>query len=531
LADQWAARFANLLGGEDRRGEPEYRGSVPLVGDALEILTPLEMAAADAWAVENGTSGLVLMERAGLAVAEAARRMVPAGARISVMTGPGNNGGDGFVAARILAEAGYLVSVGLLAARDRMKGDAAFAAASWTGFTKGLAPSIVNEADLVIDALFGAGLDRPVDGMAAQTIDAVNHSGVRVLAVDLPSGIDGRTGAILGSAIEAEETVTFFRVKPGHLLMPGREHVGRLTVADIGINVEALTSIGAKTWRNKPGLWSLPPLSPEGHKYTRGHAVVVSGPAHRTGAARLSARGALRAGAGLVTVASPPDALAANAAHLTAIMLLPMDGAGGLASILTDTRRNAVVMGPGLGLNDATIGLVEAALGSSAAVVLDADALTSFAGKPDRLFNLIKGRDVLRGRDPTPVVLTPHEGEFARLFPNIRNESKLERARLAAEMSGAVVILKGPDTVVAAPTGEASIADNAPPQLATAGSGDVLSGMIGGLLAQSMPAFQAASAAVWLHGEAGLARGRGLIAEDIPEALPAVFTELAKRAR
>jgi hydroxyethylthiazole kinase-like uncharacterized protein yjeF len=233
---------------------------VPLVGDAIEVLTPLEMAAADAWAVENGTSGLVLMERAGLAVAEAARRMVPVGARISVMTGPGNNGGDGFVAARVLAEAGYLVSVGLLTARDHMKGDAAFAAASWTGFTKGLAPSIVNEADLVIDAVFGAGLDRPIDGMAAQTVDAVNHSGVRVLSVDLPSGIDGRTGAILGSAIQAEETVTFFRVKPGHLLMPGREHVGRLTVADIGINPQALAVIGANTWRNTPELWTLPPL-------------------------------------------------------------------------------------------------------------------------------------------------------------------------------------------------------------------------------------------------------------------------------
>jgi hydroxyethylthiazole kinase-like uncharacterized protein yjeF len=269
----------------------------------------------------------------------------------------------------------------------------------------------------------------------------------------------------------------------------------------------------------------LPPLVVNQNKYTHGHAVVVSGPATRTGAARLAARGALRVGAGLVTVASPLDALAANAAHLTAIMLLPMEGAPGLSAILADERRNAVVIGPALGLDKGAVDLVGAALGSPAGVVLDADALTAYTGKGDLLFNIIRGRSA-------PVVLTPHEGEFKRLFPDLaEKDSKLDRARSAAEKSGAIVILKGPDTVVAAPNGHAFIADNAPPQLATAGSGDVLAGMVGGLLAQGMPAFQAAAAAVWLHGEAGLAKGRGLIAEDLPDVLPAVFTELANRSR
>lgn len=522
---QWAQRFETLLdGAPDMPLEASPVGpAVPLVPAALEVLTPVEMARADQMTIAGGVGGLELMERAGLAVAEAVRRLLPPGLRVSVMTGPGNNGGDGFIAARLLAEAGYHVSVGLLTARDWLKGDAAFAAASWTGFSKGLSPTIAEESDLIVDALFGAGLDRPVDGIAAQTIDAVNRSPVPVVAVDLPSGINGRDGRVMGTAIRAHETITFFRLKPGHLLLPGRLHSGVVTVADIGIAADVLNAIRPITWRNLPGLWALPELAPDGHKYTRGHALIVSGPASRTGAARLAARGALRAGAGLVTVASPPEALAANAAHLTAIMLAPMDGVKGLAALLTDERRNVVVMGPALGLEEQTVNLVLTALNSRAAITLDADALTSFAGTADKLMAATSGRSA-------PVVLTPHDGEFAKLFPDLAsNDSKLERARLAAERSGAVILIKGPDTVVAAPDGRASIADNAPPQLATAGSGDVLSGMVGGLLAQGMEPFAAASAAVWLHGEAGHARGRGLIAEDIPEALPAVFSELARR--
>jgi hydroxyethylthiazole kinase-like uncharacterized protein yjeF len=409
----------------------------------------------------------------------------------------------------------------MLTSRDRLTGDAAFAAASWTGFTKGLSPSIADESDLIVDALFGAGLDRAIEGLAAQTINAVNRSGVPVIAVDLPSGINGATGKVMGTAIEATETVTFFRMKPGHLLLPGRKHCGRIFVADIGIRPDVLATIKPQTWLNAPARWSLPPLEVDQNKYSRGHAVVVSGPAQRTGAARLAARGALRVGAGLVTVAAPLDALAVNAAHLTAIMLVAMEGAAGLAGILADERRNAVVIGPALGLDEQAVDLVIAALASRASVVLDADALTAFTGKAEKLFELIKQR-------AAGVVMTPHEGEFARLFPDLpANPSKLERARLAAARSGAVVVLKGADTVVAGPNGDALIASNAPPQLGTAGSGDVLSGMIGGLLAQKMTPLDAAAAAVWLHGEAGLSAGRGLIAEDLPEALPAVFAELA----
>ncbi len=337
-------------------------------------------------------------------------------------------------------------------------------AASWTGFSKGLSPAIADEADIVVDALFGSGLDRPIEGTAAQTINAVNRSRVPVIAVDLPSGINGATGAVMGTAIEADESVTFFRPKPGHFLLPGRVHTGRLTVADIGINPDCLDVIQPKAWHNTPSRWSLPVLGLDQNKYTRGHTVVVSGPATRTGAGRLAARGAFRAGAGLVTVASPLDALAVNGAHLTAIMLLPMEGAGGLAAILADERKNAVVIGPALGLDQGAMDLVETALASRAAVVLDADALTVFTGKGERLFEVI-------GKRSAGVVMTPHDGEFARLFPDlVGNPSKLERAKLAAARSGAVIVLKGPDTVVASPKGDAVIADNAPPQLGTAGA-------------------------------------------------------------
>lgn len=392
IEEQWAARFVNLLGGEDRRNRPAYRGSVTLISDQTEVLTPDEMGEADALTIAGGTSGLVLMERAGLAVAEAVRRQVSPGARVAVITGPGNNAGDGYIAARLLAEAGYLVTVGALVPRDSLSGDATFAAASWKGPTKALSPSIADEADIVVDALFGAGLDRPVEGVAAQAIEAVNRAGKRVIAVDLPSGINGLTGEVMGTAIEADELVTFFRLKPGHLLQPGRRYAGRLTVADIGIRHNCLETIRPNTWRNTPALWSLPPLSVDQNKYSRGHAVAVSGPMARTGAARLAARAALRVGAGLVTVASPPDAIAINAAHLTAVMLLPMDGAGGLSTILSDERRNAVVIGPALGLDKGAVDLVGAALGSPAGVVLDADALTAYTGRGDLLFNIIRGR-------------------------------------------------------------------------------------------------------------------------------------------
>ena len=354
-------------------------------------------------------------------------------------------------------------------------------------------------------------------------IEAMNASGAPILAVDLPSGINGSTGARLGTAVEAAETVTFFRRKPGHLLLPGRLHCGKVRVADIGIKPDVLSQIGPKTFADAPELWksSFPVPQVDAHKYARGHAVVVSGGLARTGAARLAARGALRAGAGLVTIASPREALAVNAAANLAVMVRPVDGAAELAAMLEDRRLNALVLGPGGGVGAPMRELVTAALAGERAVVLDADALTSFAENPAALWAATAGRSA---------VMTPHQGEFSRVFkgePNIlRAASKLDADRVAAARSGTIVVLKGPDTVIAAPDGRAAISDNAPAWLATAGSGDVLSGMIAGLLAQGMPAFEAACAAVWLHGEAGNLLGPGLISEDLPEALPRVFRTL-----
>jgi hydroxyethylthiazole kinase-like uncharacterized protein yjeF len=330
----------------------------------------------------------------------------------------------------------------------------------------------------------------------------------------------------MGAAVKARATITFFRKKPAHLLIPGRLHCGEISVADIGIPENVLARIAPRTFENVPKLWRahFPAPRYDGHKYDRGHAVVVSGPSWSTGAARLAARGALRAGAGLVTIASPREALTVNAATNLAIMVRPVDDAGELTTFLSDRRLNAVALGPGLGVNEATSELVLAALDGERAVVLDADAITSFAGEPRRLVQALKNRQQQAS------VLTPHEGEFARYFGALDSKtkagSKLERARLAAAISGAVVLIKGADTVVAAPDGRAAIAGNAPAFLATAGAGDVLTGITAGLLAQGMPAFEAASAAVWLHGEAAALFGPGLIAEDLPETLPRVYRAL-----
>jgi ADP-dependent NAD(P)H-hydrate dehydratase / NAD(P)H-hydrate epimerase len=490
----------------------------------IEILSTAEMAEADRLTIAGGTAGLVLMENAGKAVAQAVAGRQSAGGRVVVLAGPGNNGGDGFVAARLLAERGYPVTVLLLGALDKLKGDAAAAAKAWDRGVAGAKPGELAGADIVIDALFGAGLDRPVGGVAQAMIEAVNAQALPVVAVDLPSGINGTTGAVMGAAIKAQQTVTFFRKKPGHLLMPGRAYCGKVSVAPIGITV--LERIRPLTFENIPELWRAKFSVPraQGHKYDRGHAVVVSGPSWSTGAARLAARGALRAGAGLVTVASPREALTVNAAANLAIMVRPVDGAAELAHFLADPRLNAVAIGPGLGVNDATCELVLAALSGERTVVIDADAITSFAKSPQRLATAVKAR----GKRAT--ILTPHEGEFSGYFHALGADtkvgSKLERARRAAELIGAVVLLKGPDTVVTAPDGRASIAENAPAFLATAGAGDVLTGITAGLLAQGMPAFDAASAAVWLHGEAACAFGLGLIAEDLPEQMPGVYRTL-----
>jgi ADP-dependent NAD(P)H-hydrate dehydratase / NAD(P)H-hydrate epimerase len=497
------------------------------------LLTNFEMAEADRLTIAGGTPGSVLMDQAGAAVASEAARLLPREGHVAVFCGPGNNGGDGFVAARVLAAQEFTVELGLLGTLDRLEGDAALAAKSWTGKIRAVEELDLDSAGLVIDALFGAGLARDLDGPAKALVLRLNEWAKRtkkpIISVDIPSGIDGSSGQVRGAAINATRTVTFFRRKTGHLLLPGRIHCGVTSVADIGIPSSVLETISPKTFVNGPTVWAhhFPVPRVDGHKYSRGHAVVLSGgPAH-TGAARLAARGALRAGAGLVTVATPGAALSIHAVALTAIMTRVCDDADGLASLLADRRKNALVMGPGLGVGEKTRALVRAALNAGGksgapprAIVLDADALTSFEDDAFGLAQMIRRR----GRG---VVLTPHDGEFARLFgragqndrgkwlaldilqqdllahlDGLHSKSKLDRARAAAGLSCAVVLSKGPDTVVADPDGLATIGEDLPPWLATAGSGDVLAGIAGGLLAQSMPPFEAASAAVWLHGAA-----------------------------
>jgi hydroxyethylthiazole kinase-like uncharacterized protein yjeF len=492
----------------------------------IELLDNAEMAAADRLAIASGVAGIDLMERAGSAVAEAVAARQSTDGRIVVVAGPGNNGGDGFVAARLLAERGYRVQVLLLGETGWLKGDAALAAKAWKGPVAPADPSGLTGADTVIDALFGAGLDRPVEGPAHVMIEAMNAQPAPIVAVDLPSGINGTSGAVMGTAVKAAHTVTFFRKKPGHVLLPGRLYCGDISVTDIGIPPSVLAQIKPKTFANMPSLWraDFPVSRLTGNKYDRGHAVVVSGPSWSTGAARLAARGALRAGAGLVTIASPREALSVNAAASLAVMVRSVDGANELAAFLADRRLNALAIGPGLGVGEATCELVLSALAGDRAAVLDADAITSFADNPQRL------KQAIAARPGRATILTPHEGEFSRYFwaldERTKVGSKLERARLAAALLGAEALIKGGDTVVAAADGRASIAANAPAYLATAGAGDVLSGIAAGLVAQGMPAFEAASAAVWLHGEAALAVGPGLISEDLPEALPRVYREL-----
>lgn len=489
----------------------------------LELLTTAEMAEADRLAIAGRASGMALMENAGRAVADATARLQLA--RIVVVAGPGNNGGDGFVAARHLAESGHRVRLCFVGERQRLKGDAAQAADRWSGPVDDASPGALTDCDAIVDALFGAGLDRDVDGLPRAMIGAMNAAGVPIVAVDLPSGVNGTSGAIMGAAVNASRTVTFFRRKTGHLLLPGRLQCGAVEVADIGIPEAVLDQIKPQTFVNAPAFWgaSFPRPDSRAHKYSRGHVVVVSGGASTTGAARLAARGALRAGAGLVSIASPREALAINAAESLAVMVRSVDGSAELGEFLEDRRRNAVVLGPGGGIGSGMREQVLAALASKASVVLDADALTSFAGHQDLLAGAIRER-------PGSVILTPHQGEFSRVFKEIyedhKSNSKVEKARLAAEFCGAVVVYKGADTVVAAPDRRATIAENGPPSLATAGSGDVLAGIIGGLVAQGMPAFEAACAGVWVHGDAASEFGPGLIAEDLPEMLPRVYRRL-----
>lgn len=482
----------------------------------LALLSVAEMGQADALTIEGGTPGIDLMEHAGVAVAEAVMRRWPEHP-VAVLCGPGNNGGDGFVAARRLREAGRAVRLAALAPVTSLKGDARLAADRWEGAVEPLDPSVLGGAPVVVDALFGAGLARPLEGAAREIVELVNQRQLPCLAVDVPSGVHGDTGEILGAAPSCAATVTFFRPKPGHLLLPGRLACGEVEVADIGISAAVLDRLGPRCWANAPGLWrsALRWPSLADHKYSRGFALIFGG-AELTGAARLAARAARRIGAGLVAIAAPRQAHAIYAADQPGTLTLLVDESGAARDLLADERRNAVLVGPGNGVGGATAGHALAALEARRAVVLDADALTSFAPDPGRLFAAIRG----------DCVLTPHDGEFARLFPDLKEGGRLNRARVAARRCGAVVLLKGADTVIAAPDGRAAINRNAPADLATGGTGDVLAGMIVGLLAQGVPPFEAAAAATWMHGAAATAHGPGLIAEDLVDMLPGVLRRL-----
>lgn len=491
-----------------------------------EIITVAESYAADRNAEVHGVATASLMENAGRSVADEVARRWPAGTA-AVLCGPGNNGGDGFVAARHLREKGWSVRLALLGDRERLRGDAGLMAGRWVGNIERLSAELFVDADVCVDALFGAGLARPLEGLARETARALNTSRTATVAVDVPSGIHGDLARPLdgadGVAVQAKLTVTFFRKKPAHVLVPSRFHCGDVVVADIGIPASALDTIRPKIFENGPAIWGnkFPWPQAAGHKYARGHAVVVSGPAHATGAARLAAQGALRGGAGLVSVASPNDAVPVNAAALTAVMVKPFAGIEGLEELLEDRRLNAFVIGPGHGVGRSTQEFVAAILASQTAVVLDADALTSFADGPNALFVQLR----------EPAVLTPHEGEFERIFPGLLKQvpTRIEAARQAATTCRCTILLKGPDTVIAAPDGRVIVNTNAPATLATAGAGDVLSGIVAGLMAQGMDSFSAAAAAVWLHGEAAARFGMGLISEDIPEMLPSVLSDMRER--
>ena len=480
------------------------------------LLTPQQMAEADRRTIAGGTPGIDLMETAGRAVADTVSRRWPV-RPATVLCGPGNNGGDGFVAARLLAERGWPVRLALLGSVEALRNDAATAAAQWQGPVETLATGALDDATLVVDAIFGAGLSRPIEGAAREVVEAIGLRGLPVIAVDVPSGVDGATGEVRGAAPHASATVTFFRKKPGHLLLPGREYCGDMVLAQIGIPDRVLEGIAPDTAANDPSWWisDFPRLHSTSHKYTRGHALVAGG--MMTGAGRLAARSALRVGAGLVTLAAPEAAFPIYAATLTGVIVHAVSGLEAFETLLADKRRNAALIGPGLGVGAETRETTLAVLGAQKRAVLDADALTSFAQDRGALFAAIR----------SPCVMTPHEGEFARLFDP--GGSKPERARRAARQSDAVIVLKGADTVIAAPDGRVVINANAPPELATAGSGDVLAGLVLGLLAQGMDPFAAAAAAVWLHGDAASRIGVGLVSEDLISTLAPALRDLAKR--
>ena len=488
------------------------------------LWTPEEANAGDRQAATLDTSTATLM-------AAAARQIgahVPPEGRIAVLAGAGNNGGDAYAAASLLRQGGRDVTVFAAAELLQMRG-AARACAEAFGETTPLTLFDPNGFAIVVDGLLGGGLSRAIEGIERDVIDRLNSAPLFVLAIDLPSGIDGATGSVRGVAVQATRTVTFERRKPGHLLLPGRSFCGEIVVLPIGMSRQAFTLADVSTFANEPPLWQHARLRPDAahHKYDRGHVAVFSGSATTSGAARLAAMAALRGGAGLVTVLSRASALLVNAGHLTAIMLKRCDGVDDLAELLEDARISTFVLGPGFGTGENARDLALSVLARQRRLVLDADGLTSFGDDPAALFQAVRSA-------AGETVLTPHPGEFGRLFPDLAEIEKFDRlraARDAARRSGATLLLKGADTVIAHPDGRAAINTTGTPALATAGSGDVLAGLIAAALANGVLAFEAACVGAWLHGKAAQRFGIGLIAEDLPGSIPAVLAELERAER
>ena len=482
----------------------------------LALITAEESRQSDQATIAAGIKGETLMENAGKAVsALITQEYKPV--NTLVVCGTGNNGGDGFVVARMLKEQNWNVKVAIVGDVQKISGDSKLAKSKWDaagGESSVFSQDMLRSScQLVVDAILGTGLSRAIDGDARDVITAISASGIPVVAIDIASGINADNGTIMGVAIRAAHTVTFVRPKPGHVLLPGKAHTGQLSVYDIGITTPKITT---HFYLNGPDVWKnrFPFPNAESYKYTRGHSVVVGGGMSMTGAARLAAIAALRSGSGLVSIASQPDALPIYAMTMLSVMVKAIENLSQLSTLLEDKRITSVLIGPGGGVSEQIREQTLLILKEKKPCVIDADAISAFAASPKQLFAAIEG----------PVVLTPHEGEFTRLFPV--SGTKPQRAREAAKQSGAVIVLKGNDTVIASPDGRVAINANAPVWLATAGSGDVLAGIITGLLAQGMPAFEAAACAVWIHGEAANHFGPGLIAEDLAGAMPSVIRQL-----
>ncbi len=488
------------------------------------LYTSSEAKSIDALAIENGMTGIHLMETAGRAVAdiliEYIGTPIEVGGEIIVLCGPGNNGGDGFVIARLLDDWGYPVKVALSCAQTDLKGDAAIAARRWEGSVFVLSNIKLTNAAVIIDAVFGTGLSRAPDGDIADVLNQVNNLDAFRLAVDISSGLDADTGMPIGVCFSADATVTFSSRKPAHIMAPGRFLSGgidNIHVADIGIDNSIYDSIDSNHFLNIPSLWSgyFPFQGPLTHKYDRGHLLVLGGREPTLGASRLASIAALRTGAGLVTLAAPSETYPIQAGVLTDVMVRRFDSVFGFVGIMSDQRISTVLLGPGAGVGEKTIELIQQAGQKKKHMVLDADALTSLQGRAD----ILKEYGCQK-------IITPHDGEFARLFPDLNIEhDRIAAVRAAAQQINAVVVLKGVSTVIAEPDGRVAITANAPSNLSVGGTGDVLSGIIASLVVQGMPAFEAAAAAVWIHGEAAMKIGRGLIASDLLEHLGDVLPQ------